>query len=103
MKTPSNLLVLIRGKRWRLLFTRELSHQHLGECDHPSTRNKAIRIRKSLRGELRLDTLIHETLHAGYPDMSEDAINQVASDVARVLWKVGYRNIYENPAWAISQ
>lgn len=39
----------------------------------------------------RLDTFIHEPLHAALPGMSEAEVTRVAGDLAKVLWKAGYR------------
>ena len=39
----------------------------------------------------RLDTIVHETLHASLPGLSEAEVSRVAGDVAKVLWKAGYR------------
>lgn len=39
----------------------------------------------------RLDTVIHEALHACFPDMREEAITQSARDIARLLDRLGYR------------
>lgn len=39
----------------------------------------------------RLDTVIHETLHTALPSMSEEEVSRVAGDLAKVLWKAGYR------------
>lgn len=37
------------------------------------------------------DTVIHETLHASLPKMSEDEVERIAGDITEVLWKRGYR------------
>ena len=39
----------------------------------------------------RLDTFIHETLHTSDPALSEEDVARIAGDVAKVLWKAGYR------------
>jgi hypothetical protein len=44
-----------------------------------------------LQGRRRLDTEIHEFLHFANPDHSEDAVTQQASDLAKILWALGYR------------
>ncbi len=44
-----------------------------------------------LRGQRRLDAELHEMLHACFPDLDEDAVGTAASDMARFLWRVGYR------------
>ena len=45
-----------------------------------------------MHGEERLEVLIHEMLHAAYWDLDESAIEGAAADVARVLWRLGYRS-----------
>ena len=39
----------------------------------------------------RLDTFVHETLHASCPKLSEQEVIRIAGDVAGVLWAAGYR------------
>ena len=39
----------------------------------------------------RLDTLTHETLHAVFPRMTEAEVARAATDIAKVLWRAGYR------------
>ncbi len=81
--------VHINGKRWDLRFTNLQGH---GQCDGPHIPNKEIRIRSNLKGEERLDTLIHEMLHAAMWSIDEEVIHAAASDIARVLWRLGYRD-----------
>jgi hypothetical protein len=38
-----------------------------------------------------LDTVIHECLHACYPDLDEDAVTEAATDIAKVLFRMGCR------------
>ena len=38
-----------------------------------------------------LDTLVHECLHAEFPKMSEKRVDAAASNIARLLWRLGYR------------
>ena len=80
--------VTIRGKRWNLEFVR--LRTNWGECDPPDKPGKSIRIRSSLTGQDRLDTVIHEVLHAGHWELKEDVVEQLASDMARILTKLGY-------------
>lgn len=85
--------ITVRGRRYLLRFVNagELENKGaIGECDPPSRAHKAIRIRRRLRGQERLDTIIHELLHAGHWDLKEDAVNELASDIARVLTQLGY-------------
>jgi hypothetical protein len=80
--------VTIGGKRWALQF---VPLRDLGECDNPKSIHKRIRIKRSLKGRERLDTLIHEMAHAADWPKSEEWVESFATDVARVLWKLGYR------------
>ncbi len=40
---------------------------------------------------LRLDTIIHECLHAFCPYLHEDFVATIATDLCNVLWRLGYR------------
>lgn len=80
---------------WRVLFVREIpgdKNRSVGECD-PNT--NTLRILSSTRGHLRLDTLLHEMLHAVCPEKDELWVNSVATDMTEVLWQHGYRNVRE--------
>jgi hypothetical protein len=90
--------ITVRGRRYLLRFVavREMQNKGaLGECDPPDRPGKEIRILKRLRGQERLDTIIHELLHAGHWDLKEDAVNELASDIARVQTQLGYSDVGE--------
>lgn len=40
-----------------------------------------------------LDTLIHELLHAYLPDMAEEEVARIATEITRVLWKKQFRRL----------
>ena len=61
-----------------------------GLCDPPEKKKKAIQIDKKLEGEEKLEVLLHEMLHAGLWDLSEEAVEELATDLARELTKIGY-------------
>ena len=42
-----------------------------------------------------LDTLIHESMHIIFPDMSETEVVKHSSRLARLIWRQGYRRIQE--------
>lgn len=76
------------GTKWKIKFC-NLDEDTLGDCDWDS---KTIRTRDHhLKDELLLDTLIHEALHACCPWMAEYAIQMMATEIARYLWRLGYR------------
>ena len=88
--------VTILGKRYRLRFVKLDPRTH-GECDDPSTPGKEIRIAKGIGEKETLDTIIHEALHAADWHKGEPWVEQVASDVARILWRLGYRRKLDGP------
>lgn len=85
--------VRILGKMWDVFFVprRELSRSVDGECTPPTTPGKSIKVALNLTGERKLDVLIHEMLHAADWHKDEAWVEQVASDIARALWRMGYR------------
>lgn len=84
--------VKLLGKWWKLLF---IPMYFRGECDPPNTKGKEIRIRKTLRGEERLEVLIHESLHAVNWSLDEEHVNEISQDIARLLWRLNYRSLDE--------
>lgn len=38
-----------------------------------------------------MDTLIHETIHHCFPRLSEQKVLNVATTIANLLWRLGYR------------
>lgn len=86
----------LRGKLWTFLRTNiGLSPEAKGDCDAPSVPNKKIRVRASLRGQKELEITIHEMLHACLWDLDEEAVYDSAEDIARALWRLGYRKTTE--------
>lgn len=83
--------VKIRGKYWELIYDSHLPKDCDGLCDSPTDESKRIRIRSTLKNIDELETLIHECLHAALWDADEPAVSDTARDVAKVLWKLGYR------------
>jgi hypothetical protein len=84
--------VIIGGRRYKLHFPKELEERAHGWCYAPDAPAKEIQIKKGLRGERLLDSLIHEMLHAAAWDMSEEWVEKTASEIARVLHRLGYRD-----------
>lgn len=78
--------VRIRGDWWRLQFTRLKGMA--GDCNWQKRR---IRCDSRERGTEALDTLLHESLHALFPQVSEQRIARAATDLANILDACGYR------------
>lgn len=82
--------IKIMGKYWELRFVPNLKNH--GDIDPPSKPKKAIRIKSTLVGAIELETIIHEIVHAGNWHLDEEFVEPFCHDLARILWKLGYRN-----------
>lgn len=91
---PRDHHFLLNGKRWLWRFTR-LRGAAVGWTFMKDPKNQQVRERvlidERLRGRARLETIIHESLHALNPTHSEEHVTQQAADIARILWFLGYR------------
>jgi len=83
--------IKIGNKYWNLIFT-ELDEETGGECDSPDTNGKEIRIATDLKKQDELEIIIHELLHAADWAKDEEWVEVIADDIARVLWKLGWRD-----------
>ena len=83
--------VILMGRRYELVFCKLGREQARGSCDPPSIRGKQIRIDERLADEEELEVILHELLHACDWRADEDHISEQAEDMARVLWRLGYR------------
>ena len=79
----------IRGSKWTCLFTsdnRTLGPSNVGRCIYDS---QVIAIRKKLTGAEAIGTVIHEWLHAYFPDAREDVILQAETELLSLLDSLG--------------
>jgi len=86
--------ITLRKKRYKIVLCSRLGSDNNpihGECSDPNMPNPMIRYYVGLKNTRRLDVLIHEMLHGCFWDISEEAIQFPATDIARVLWRMGYR------------
>lgn len=81
--------VKILGKIWTLVFKRLSKHD--GYCDPPTQPNKQIQIDSRLKAQRLLTVTLHECLHAADWHKDEAWVEQVAEDLGRTLWRMGYR------------
>lgn len=49
-----------------------------------------------MRGRAKLETVLHEALHAQWPEDSEEKIARSGKELADLLWKIGYRKIEDS-------
>jgi hypothetical protein len=48
-------------------------------------------IHSGLSGRRRLMVELHEALHQAFYDLDESVVLEVGNDLAKILWKLGYR------------
>ena len=82
--------IKVGGKYWDLTFSK-MKGKYLGRCDAPHIPEKKIKISKDIEGKEELDTLLHELLHAADWWKDEEWVEQTASEIATVLWRLGWR------------
>ena len=85
----------INGRVWSVSHVpqRELGSGRDGDCDHPPGRHPRIRISDRLSGRARMETEIHEVLHASRPELDESAVQTTAREIATVLFRLGWRRL----------
>lgn len=80
---------VFRGKRYRIAWRKPRGC--VGSCDAPDTPGKVIYIDPQ-QGEYDiLETITHEAWHALDWDKAEEAVEENARCLARLLWRMGYR------------
>lgn len=85
--------VTIDGKQWLLRFTR-LKGDAAGWTYFDNAKRPRILIDERLRGGTRLETIVHELLHACLgPTISEEAVTEAARVIRRTLWNLNYREV----------
>ena len=80
--------VKILGKTWSLVFRPEIEMgRRWGECDHPSSSGKEIRVLDTLTGCNLVDTFIHECIHAAAHDVfKEEFVSSLAEGIAKAIF-----------------
>lgn len=65
--------------------------EDFGECDPPDSENPTIKIDLRQGEKELLNSLIHEGLHAVKWNLHEKTVRKMADDLAKFLWRLGYR------------
>lgn len=90
---PQDHHVKIDGKRWLLRFTK-LTGDAAGWTYFDNAQRPRILIDEKLRGGAKLETIVHELLHAALgPTISEEAVTEAARVIRRTLVTLGYREV----------
>lgn len=84
--------IKLRNRYFHFAFGR-LDRQHDGVCDFEK---RTITVRRSLQGERQLEITLHELLHACHWDLDEQAVDETAKNLSKVLWRLGYRRQENN-------
>ena len=83
--------VELRGKRWNLEVVEYLQDGSCGSIDPDGVVNKRILISSSQTPIDKLDTVIHECLHGCIPDLDETCVEETATSIAKILFRMGCR------------
>ncbi len=78
--------IYLNGERWQICYCK-VPTDVFGDCDHET---KTIRVDKELVGEEQLNVLIHEILHARWPDFCEDTVKNFADELASIIIAEGF-------------
>lgn len=79
-----------KGKRY-LLQKRPYLGQLVGDCDSPESPDKKIRIKSGLSEQEELDVIIHELLHISDWSKDESWVEETATEISKILYKLGWR------------
>lgn len=86
--------VRLNGETWKII--RRSRAQDAPKLDGYVLRNKPyIYIDSRLRGKPLIETIIHELMHARWPDLDEQAVTEAAEQFASVLHRLGVRHVVE--------
>jgi len=77
--------VYINGERWKI--RRAALRKLYGDCNYDT---KTIRIHHTLSGAELMDTLLHELIHARWPDLLESSVEEFAGTLTAVLEAEGF-------------
>lgn len=86
MARVTSRTVYINGERWKI--RRARLRRAYGECDYNT---RTIRIHHTLVGTELMDTLLHELIHARWPDLQESSVEEFATTLTAVLHEEGFR------------
>ena len=78
------------GKRWKIVPTES---QLGGECDPPDKKAREMVIPTEGDTLFDLDCCIHEALHACFWWLEESFVERSATEIARLLWRLGWRKV----------
>lgn len=82
--------VKILGKTWTFERKSLKNSDHHGICHPPHSKGKKIVVDSDISGEKELRVILHELLHAADWHKEEEWVEQVSTDMARILTRLGF-------------
>ena len=80
-------IINLGGKAWNVVWKSEVDNgENTGHCDYDRQR---LLICDSLDDEERIETVIHECLHAQFPWMTEESVTASAKELTDALFATG--------------
>jgi hypothetical protein len=85
----------INSRRWRIKLVRskDLPKDWLGDCDHPPGPHPTIRVRRNLPQQRLASVIAHEVLHAAVPALDEATVQAAGDAIGRALFVLGFRRV----------
>ena len=91
-KPNDHHFTLNSDEKWLLRFAPLKGNAYGYTFTQKSARPRIV-IHDGLRGRHRLTVIVHELLHAIFPQASEEVVEQGGKDISKVLWALGYREV----------
>ncbi len=77
-----------------VLYDVDVEQPFSGICDFPrSGKQPALRVSADINTRKGLESLLHECLHAECWAKTEEVVDRASYDIARLLWRLGFRKI----------
>lgn len=86
-RAPRRYRISIGGRKWLLEVGVQIPDDRWGDCSHPNSKKRRIRIHRAARGEVFLDVLLHELIHARWWALCETEVTEFANELTAILRK----------------
>jgi hypothetical protein len=90
-KPQDHHFILNGDERWVIRWTTLKGDSYGITYTTKAKKPRRIVLHDGMRGRHRLTILLHELLHAIFPQASEEVVEQAGKDLSKVLWAHSYR------------
>jgi hypothetical protein len=90
-KPQDHHFILNGDERWLIRWTTLKGDSYGITYTTKAKKPRRIVLHDGMRGRHRLTILLHELLHAIFPQASEEVVEQAGKDLSKVLWAHSYR------------